>query len=127
PVAPCLLDQPGFVEQLVAIEDLLLVPGRAAVAEAQAQPPAAAEGAAGLRPLRARGPFGEQGQDRGIENLRPLLAPVLPRKEPVPGLEAGAGGAQRRYVLGPPGERQIADRDHVGAGIAGPRMTPAVS
>ena len=56
-VAPRLLDQAGLVEQLVAVEHLLLVPGRAADAEAQPQPLAPAERAAGLRPLRARRPI----------------------------------------------------------------------
>ena len=47
-VAPRFLDQPRLVEQLVAVEHLLLVPGRAADAEAEPQPLAPAERAAEL-------------------------------------------------------------------------------
>ena len=59
--------------------------------------------------------------------VRPALAPVLPRKEAVPRLEAGAGCAQRGGVVGHAGEREIADRDHVRAGVVRPRMAAAVA
>src|SRR5947207_1980283 len=51
-VAARLLDETGVVEELVAIEHLLLVPGGAAGAKAQPQPLTPAERAAGLRPVQ---------------------------------------------------------------------------
>ena len=57
----------------------------------------------------------------------PLLPPVLPGEEAVPGLEAGARGAQRGDVLRHAGEREIADRDHVRAGVVGARMAAAIA
>ena len=62
---------------------------------------------------------------RLVEDRRTRLAPVLPRKEPVPRLEAGAGDAQR--IVGHAGEREIADRNHVRAGVVGARMAAAVA
>ena len=48
-------------------------------------------------------------------------------KEAVPGLEAGARRAQRRGVVGHARQREIADRDHVRAGVARPRVAAAVA
>ena len=89
-VAPRLLDQPGFVEQLVAVEHLLLVPRRAADAEGRA-----AAARAGRARGRARHAVGavhssSSGDDR-VEDRGRALAPVLPREEAVPRLEVGAG------------------------------------
>ncbi len=55
------------------------------------------------------------------------VAPILPGEEAVPRLEAGAGRAQRGWVLRHAGEREIADRDDVRAGVARMRMAAAVA
>src|SRR5439155_6955191 len=98
PVAPRLHDQPRLVEQLIAVERLLLVPWAAADPEAQAQPFAPADRTPWLGFFGATRPVGQQGQDDAVEDVRPGLAPVLPRKEAVPGLEAG--GPQRGGLVG---------------------------
>ncbi len=72
-------------------------------------------------------PVVEQRQDDFVEDVRPLLAPVLPREEAIPRLEAGTGRAQGGEVLRHAREREIADRDHVGAGVARPRVPAAVA
>ena len=79
-VAPRLLDQAGFVQQLVAIERFLFVPGAAAAAEAEPDPLAPAERAPRLRLVGAGRPFLEHRQDDLVENVRPLLSPILPGK-----------------------------------------------
>src|SRR6188768_2393963 len=80
-VAPRFLHEPRFVEQLVAVEHLLFVPGTAGDAEAQLQPFLAAERAVRLGQLFALRPFLQERQDGAVENLRTALAPVLPGKE----------------------------------------------
>ena len=88
-VAPGLVDQTGFVEQLVTVEHPVLVPRRAAQTESDVHPLAPPFGD---RPL----PLGfHPGSERGlelIEQLRPSFAPVLPGQEVVPVEPAGAAG-----------------------------------
>ncbi len=122
-----LLDQARLVEELVAVEHLLLVPRAATGAEAQAHALASAKRAPSLGLVDALGPLREQRQHDLVEDLRPLFAPILPREEAIPGLESGAGGAQPRHVLGHAGEGEIADRDDVRAGIVGARVPPAIA
>ena len=126
-VARRLLDQPRLVEQLVAVEHLLLVPGRAADAEAEPQPLAPAE-RRGRLAMPRRGPLLEQRHDDLVEDRGPPLAPVLPRKEAVPRLEPGAAASRSAAALsGHAREREIADRDHVHAGVVRPRVAAAVA
>src|ERR671931_1528423 len=91
-VAPRLLDQAGLVEELIAVEHFLFVPRAAAGAKAKPNALAPAQRARGLGFVGAHSPLVEQRQGDLVEDVRALLAPVLPRKEAVPGLEAGAGG-----------------------------------
>jgi len=123
-VAARFLDQPGLVEQFIAVEHALFVPRAAAGAECEAQPFAPPECVRRLRPA-AVGPFFEQRQDGLVEDRRARLAPVLPWEETVPWLEASAGNAQR--VVGHAGEGEISDRDHVSAGVAGVRVAATVT
>src|SRR5438067_1188723 len=81
----------------VAVEHLLLVPGRAADAEAQSQAFAPAERAAELA-MRRRFPIGKKRKDR-LEDRGTPRAPILPGKEAVPGPEARAGLPDRRGGL----------------------------
>src|SRR4029079_15372515 len=66
-------------------------------------------------------------QDDLVENVRPLLPPILPGEESVPGLEAGAGGVERVDCLRHAGEGEIADRHDVRAGVVGARMAAAIA
>src|SRR2546425_521893 len=82
PVAARLLDQSCFVKQLVAVEHLFLVPGRAADGETMPHPLAPAERSrwlvlAGLRPML------QQRHDGLVEDAGPPVAPILPGKEAV--------------------------------------------
>src|SRR4029077_6964552 len=122
-VAPRLLDQARLVEHLVAVEHLLLVPRRAAGAEAQPQPLAPAERTAELA-MRWSGPFA-QGWDDVVEDGGALPAPVLPRKETIPRLATRAAGLQRGRALDA-GEREITDGNHV-RDIGRSRMAAAVA
>ena len=96
-VAARLLDQAGLVEQLVAVEHLLLVPRRAADAEAVPQPLAPAERPRRIVACRSS-PIA-----RAAARWSSRMSGRPPRqsshgKEAVPRLEAGAGRAQRRGV-----------------------------
>src|SRR5882762_10211949 len=64
-----LLDQPGFVEQLVAVEHLLLVPWASAGGKTLAQAFAPAERTGWIVARLVAGPGVERGQDRVVENL----------------------------------------------------------
>src|SRR5262249_24983844 len=125
-VAARFLDQTGLVDELVAVKHLLLVPWTAAKREAQAHALAAAERARRRGFGRAARPILEQRQDDLVEDVRPLLPPVFPREEAIPGFESGAGGAQGGEVIRHASEREIADRDDVGAGIPRPRVAAAI-
>src|SRR5262249_21040960 len=83
-LAARLLDQAGLVEELVAVERLLFVPRAAAEPEARAHALAAAERARGRGLAGAARPILEQRQDDLVEDLRPLIAPILPREEAIP-------------------------------------------
>src|SRR6266478_2204572 len=126
-VAARFLDQAGLVEELVAVERLLFVPRAAAEREARAHALAAAERARGRGLGGAARPILEQRQDDLVEDLRPLIAPIFPREEAIPWFETGAGGAQGGEILRHAREREIADGDHVGAGIARPRVAAAIA
>src|SRR5712671_178796 len=121
-----LLDQPGFVEQFVAVEHLLLVPWASAGGETLAQAFAPAERTGWIVARLVAGPGVERGQDRVVENVGAAGAPVLPREEAVPWLEPGARRSQRRTVR-QAGERQIADRDRVRPAVAGAGMPAAIA
>ena len=75
--------------------------------------------------LLARPGF-QRRQDLVVEDFGAAVAPVLPRKEAVPGLEARAarnGAALSEHA----GEREIADRHHMRIGVAGARMASAIA
>src|SRR5262249_57780332 len=120
-VAARLLDQAGLVEELVAVERLLFVPRAAAERKARAHALAAAERARGRGLGGAARPILEQRQDDLVEDLPPPIAPIFPRGEAIPWVESRAGRAQGGEILPHAREREIADRDPVGAGIARPR------
>src|SRR5215831_2168485 len=126
-VAARLLDEARLVQELVAVEHLLLVPWAAARREALAQPLAPAERARGIVARLALRPGVERRQDRAVEDLGPPGAPVLPREEAVPRREAGAGRAQRFRAVGTAGERQVADRDHVRPAVAALGVPAAIA
>src|SRR6516165_2780200 len=126
-VAARLLDQTGLIEELVAVERLLFVPRAAAEREARTHALAAAERARGRGLGGTARPILEQRQDNLVEDLRPLIAPIFPREEAIPWFESGAGRAQGGEILRHAREREIADRDHVGAGIARPRVAAAIA
>src|SRR5580700_6353543 len=84
------LDQAGFIEQLITVEHAFLVPMLAAGAEIQPHAILAAQGACRVRLLALAGPAREFGKDVALDDGGPLLPPVFPRKEPVPGLERRA-------------------------------------
>src|SRR5678815_5853714 len=92
--------------------------------EAKPQPLLPAKRAPRLGLLPAAGPILQQGQ-KGLENFRRPLPPVLPGKEPVPWLEAGGGSAQAGIVRHA-AQRKIADRDHMRAAVL-PEMAAAVT
>src|SRR5262249_7129763 len=62
-----------------------------------------------------------------VEDLRALLAPIFPREEAIPWFESGAGRAQGGKILRHAREREIADGDYVGAGIARARVAAAIA
>src|SRR5499426_483766 len=126
-VAACLLDQAGLVDELVAVEHLLLVPRAAAERETRPHALAPAQRTRRRGLGRAARPILEQRQDDLVEDVRPLLPPIFPREEAIPWLEAGAGRMQGGKVLRHAREREIADRDDVGAGIARPRVAAAIA
>src|SRR6516162_2989040 len=126
-VAARLLDQTGLIEELVAVERLLFVPRAAAEREARTHALAAAERARGRGLGGTARPILEQRQDNLVEDLRPLIAPIFPREEAIPWFEPGAGRAQGGEILRHAREREITDRDHVGAGIARPRVAAAIA
>src|SRR6516162_611073 len=126
-VAARFLHQAGLVEEFVAVERLLLVPRAAAEREARAHALAAAQRARGRGLGGAARPILEQRQDDLVEDLRPLIAPIFPREEAIPWFESGAGRAQSGEILRHAREREITDRDHVGAGIARPRVAAAIA
>src|SRR5215468_12226010 len=86
-----LFHQSGIVEELIAVEHLFLIPWAVVGPEAEPKPLAAPKRATRLWAIRAASPFAQKRHDHLVENVRPLLAPILPREEPVPGLEAGSG------------------------------------
>src|SRR5215813_3861645 len=90
-VAARFLDQAGLVDELVAVEHLLLVPRAAAERETQAHALAPAQRARRCGLGRAARPILEQRQDDPVEDVRPLLAPIFPREEAIPWFESGAG------------------------------------
>src|SRR5262249_27191419 len=61
------------------------------------------------------------------EDLRRFSPPIFPREEAIPWFEAGAGRTQGGEILRHAREREIADRDDVGAGIARPRVAAAIA
>src|SRR5262245_5985474 len=121
-IAARLFDQASIVEELIAIEHLFLVPRAAIGSKTEPQSLAPSEGATRLWAVRASGPFSQQRHDYLVENLRPLFTPVLPRKEPIPGLEPGSCRPQGRGIVRYARERQIANRHHVRPGVVRPRM-----
>ena len=86
---------------------------------------APAERAGDARHLRLLRPFAQSRDDLRVENLRPLLAPVFPRKIAIPRLERGAGGPLFVRSVGT-GQCEIADRDHV-SGIARMGVAAAIA
>src|SRR5215470_10875757 len=121
------LDQAGLVDELVAVEHLLLVPRAAAERETQAHALAPAQRTRRRGLGRAARPILEQRQDDLVEDVRPLFPPIFPREEAIPWFEAGAGRTQGGEILRHAREREIADRDDVGAGIARPRVAAAIA
>ena len=105
-------------EQLIAVERLFLVPGtRAPVpkhSRSRSRRPSARPGSG-----RSERPAHSLSSGRITESriFGRLLAPVLPGKKLIPGLEAKAGRRQRADVFRPAGEGEIADRDDMGPGI----------
>src|SRR5262249_25032176 len=108
-IASRLFNRSRFVEELIAIEDFLLVPRTAVGAETEPKALAPSDGTARLGAVRATGPLREEWQDHLVKNLRPLLAPVLPREEPVPGLKACSRCAQRSSIVRHTRECQVAN------------------
>src|SRR5262249_668291 len=117
----------GLVEQLVAVERLLLVPRAAADRKALTQPLAPAERARRIAARLMFCPGLERRQDRAVEDFGPPAAPVLPGKETVPRREPGAGGGERGAALGPAGEREVADRHRMWPLIAQLGVAAAVA
>src|SRR4029077_8028910 len=79
-VASRLLDQAGFVEELVTVERLLLVPRAAGDPEAYPYALAPPERSRRLGLVGARRPVLEQRQDDLVEDFRPPLPHGLPAK-----------------------------------------------
>src|SRR5690606_14587604 len=108
-----------------ALQHLLLVPGGSfagrlvSTAETQAQTFVAARDAAG--------PFGEWRHNRLVDDGGTSVAPIFPREEPVPGLEAGARFPQALDIVRNAGEREISDRYHMWIGIAGACVPAAIA
>src|ERR1700686_2801118 len=86
-VPPRFLDEACFIEQFITVEHAFLVPMLAAGAEIQPHAILAAQGARGVGLLALAGPVREFGQDVALDDGGPLLPPVFPREEAVPGLE----------------------------------------
>src|SRR5262249_1024652 len=84
-LAAAFLARAGRVDECVAVGPFLLVPGAAAEREAQAHALAAAERARRRGFGRAARPILEQRQDDLVEDVRPLLPPIFPREEAIPG------------------------------------------
>src|SRR5690606_33312060 len=84
PVAGGLLDETGRIEQLVALECALLVPGNVALAEGKREAIAAREPGriAGRLALGSKG--AQRWKDDLVEHLRSSGTPVLPGAESVP-------------------------------------------
>src|SRR6201993_5391347 len=103
-IAPALLDQPRLVEQLIALEDELFVPG---AGEGKADPLLAQPTLSRTRTLSR--PLAQARLDRR-KRRGPAGAPIFPRKIPVPavpdrfGLATGPRFAHQRKI----GHRQCA-------------------
>src|SRR4029077_15470703 len=122
-VARGLGDEPRLIEQLVALEHLLLVE-TAADAEAHFQPLGAAQRSCRLiRQRRPLGPFLQPRFDFPGEDLGLALAPVLPGEIGVPGRPNGA----LKLFAGAAGEREIADREDMRGGVAGLGVAAAIA
>src|SRR5262245_30552671 len=105
-----------LVKQLVAVENLLLVPGRAVEAEAHADAVLTLDGTRDRRTQdRALGPFLKARLDLGRQQLGTAFAPVLPREEVIPAAPCAAldiTGTDRV------GQREIADRNNMRGRVA---------
>jgi len=100
-VAGRLRREAGLVEQLVALQNAFLVPGRAVHGEQQAH--------AGEAALRAAGPLGQRREDARVDDVGSPAPPVFPREEVEEWRPGGIGCAG---LLGERGQRQVAYGDH---------------
>ena len=116
-------DEASLIEQLVALEHLLLVEA-AADAEAHFQPLGAAQRTRWLvRRRRALGPFLQPRLDLARENFRLAVPPVLPGEIGVPGRPMRAEQLLARAA----GQSEITDGENVRCRVAGLGVPPAVA
>ena len=127
PIAAGFLDQPGLIEQFIAVEHALFVPLRAVGAEIEPDAVASRQRARGIRFLGLRRPVFKRGENLFLDHRRALVAPVLPRKVAVPRLEGCARHLRLRGAVRRARQRKIADRGDMGVGVAALGMAAAVA
>ena len=103
-IAQCFAHQARLVQQLVALQYFFLVPGQAAIAEAQPHAGAAQLGGGGIG--RVLHEFLQGGQDDAVNQSGPRFAPVFPGKILIPAAPARI----RRLGLTGPRQSEIAHR-----------------